>query len=206
MRSSADAEIFGKLRVQRTCVAGCEGAGTGLRLRLRPDDGGAAGISSAVVSPVSDADVVRGATSRRITGGRNSFLTMARACVGVSGAGAGAGASVGAGAGEAVLVALARGGRPRGRFSFSFESVRGIRTGLRGSKAGATGDLGALGVPGVATGVHLVALPVLKVVCLEAGVPGRVSLSNGLGRGVALTSGARPLLGLYGEVYCLCSG
>lgn len=110
----------------------------------------------------------------------------------------------GAGAGEAVLLALARGGRP-GRFSFGFASERGIRTGLKGSKAGAVGDLGALGVPGVATGVHLVALPVLKA-CLEAGVPGRESLSNGLGRGVALTSGARPLLGLYGELYCRCSG
>ena len=64
-----------------------------------------------------------------------------------------------------------RGGRPRGFFTFSLGRVAVFSTGLSGSKVGALGEIDAFGVPGVATGVHLVALPVLRT-CLETGVLG----------------------------------
>lgn len=180
IRSSADAEILGKLRVHSTCVTGSGGVRVGLRWRLRPVGGDAAETSSVVLS---EAGVATGARSRRPTGAADSFLTV----------------RWDEGAGEALLTVLARGGRPRGFFSFSGGIVSGMAMGLRGSKPGAVGDSGALGVPGVATGVHLVALPVFRS-CLETGVFGRDSLGvgfgGGAGGGASLTSGARPLLGL----------
>lgn len=161
IRSSADAEIREKLRVQRTCVGGLDGARTGLRLRLRRGEEVGTEASSVVAPPVSSAEVGNARSWRERRPGV-SFFTFASArsdgCAGL-------------GAGEAVLSDLTRGGRPRGFFPLSFGKVDVAGTGLSGSKAGASGEMDALGVPGVATGVHLVALPVLRI-GLETGVFG----------------------------------
>jgi hypothetical protein len=162
IRSSADAEILEKLRVQRTCVGGFEGARVGLRLRLRIGEDVGTGVSSVVASPPVSSEEVGGATSWRERRPGVSFFTLASpVCDG----------GAARGAGEAVLPALMRGGRPRGFFALSLGRVEDLGCGLRGSKAGALGETDALGVPGVATGVHLVALPVLRT-CLETGVFG----------------------------------
>lgn len=141
-------------------MGGFEGVRVGLRLRLRRGEDVGTGVSSVVTSASSEE--VGGARSWRERRPGVSFFTLASpVCDG----------GAARGAGEAVLPALMRGGRPRGFFPFSLGSVEDLGCGLRGSKAGALGETDALGVPGVATGVHLVALPVLRT-CLETGVFG----------------------------------
>ena len=133
-------------------MGGFDGARAGLRLRFRRGEDVGTGVSSVVAPAVSSAEV---ASARSWRGRRPgvSFFTLASAACG---------GGAGRGAGEAVLPALMRGGRPRGFFVLSLGKVEDLGCGLRGSKAGASGEIDALGVPGVATGVHLVALPVLR--------------------------------------------
>ena len=159
IRSSADAEILEKLRVQRTCVGGFDGVRAGLRFRRGEDVG--TGVSSVVAPAVSSAEVGSARSWRERRPGVSFFTLASTACDGCAGGGAG----------EAVLPALMRGGRPRGFFILSLGKVEDLGTGLSGSKAGALGEIDTLGVPGVATGVHLVALPVLRA-GLETGVFG----------------------------------
>lgn len=161
IRSSADAEILEKLRVQRTCVGGFDGARVGLRLRLRRGEEVGTGVSSVVAPAVSSAEVASARSWRERRPGVSFFTLASAVCDG----------GAGGGAGEAVLPALMRGGRPRGFFVLSVGKVEVLGTGLRGSNAGALGEIDTLGVPGVATGVHLVALPVLRT-GLETGVFG----------------------------------
>lgn len=161
IRSSADAEILEKLRVQRTCVGGFDGARVGLRLRLRRGEEVGTGVSSVVAPAVSSAEVASARSWRERRPGVSFFTLASAGCDG----------GAGGGAGEAVLPALMRGGRPRGFFVLSLGKVEVLGTGLRGSNAGASGKIDTLGVPGVATGVHLVALPVLRT-GLETGVFG----------------------------------
>lgn len=98
----------------------------------------------------------------------------------------------------------------------ALESFAAGKMGLIGSKLGRVGDLDVLGVDAVGTGVQRVAFPVLNRDRLEAGVCGGMPVSrNGGGRGVedeapdwrgSSWADRGPWLGLYGELYCLCSG